>query len=526
MQCAAALAVCAALGACGSAPPPGVIGSVEGFAGVAVADEPSAVLAARDVLAAGGSAADAAVALYFSLAVAMPSTAALGGGGICIIHDGEKKTTEALDFLPRAAPEGKVALPAAVRGMAALQARYGKLRWEQDLAAAETMARFGIPTSRALASELATVVANLAADSEMARIFFRPDGTPLKEGEPLRQELLAGTLTQLRVHGAGEFYNGTLAHALVDGAQSLGAPLTIEALRSVKPEFKPAVEIPLGDQTLYVAPPPAAGGIVLGELVAMLSEAADFGDAQPAELPHLIAEATKRAYIDRASWMQPLGETSADPAELVGEDHARKLMESYDPKQATPVATLGTMSRGPENPWATGFVTADQDGNVVACNVTMNNLFGAARMAPGTGILLAPAPNERGAGYRSLGPAILASGHTGRVYFAGAASGGETGPSALAQVLLRVVLRDQSLADAEAAARFHHNGDPDLVFHERNATEAELSSLTQRGHALEPLEIIGRVGALWCPDSLQSDPKTCQAVADPRGFGLAVVQSE
>jgi gamma-glutamyltranspeptidase / glutathione hydrolase len=526
MQSLAALALCVALGACGSQPKPGVIGSVEGFAGIAVADEPSAVLAARDVLAAGGSAADAAVALYFSLAVAMPSTAALGGGGVCIVHDADKKTTEALDFLPRAAPEGRVALPAAVRGMAALQARYGKLRWEQDLANAETMARFGVPTSEALASELATVVTNLAADPEMARIFFHPDGTPLQKGDPLRQELLAATLAQLRVRGAGDFYNGTLGHALVDGAQALGAPLTIDALRAIKPEFLPAVELPLGDWTLYTSPPPAAGGVVLGELVAMMTEAGDFEGTKPAELPHLIAEATKRAFVDRASWMQSFGDTTADPAELVSEEHAKKLMSSFDPKQATPVEKLGAVERQPENPWATGFVTADKDGNVVACDVTMNALFGAGRMAPGTGILLAPAPNERGAGYRSLGPAIVGSGYNGRIYFAGAASGGETGPSALAQVMLRAVLGGQSLADAEAAPRYHHNGDPDLVFHERDASEAELASLTQRGHALDTLAIIGRVSALWCPNSLQADPKTCQAAADPRGFGLAVVQSE
>jgi gamma-glutamyltranspeptidase/glutathione hydrolase len=328
------------------------------------------------------------------------------------------------------------------------------------------------------------------------------------------------------VKGAGDFYNGVLGHALVDGAQSLGAPLTIDALRAIKPEFKPALEIPLGGETLYVSPPPASGGAVLGELVAMMTEAADYEGANAAERPHLIAEATKRAFVDRAQWMQPFGDTTADPAELVSEEHAKKLMAAYDPKQATPVASLGAIERQPENPWATGFVTADKDGNLVACNVTMNNLFGAGRMAPGTGILLAPAPNERGAGYRSLGPAILANDHNGRVYFGGAASGGETAPSALAQVLLGVVLGEQNLVDAEAAPRFHHNGDPDLVFHEHDATEAELSSLTQRGHALEPLAIIGRVSALWCPKSLQSDAKACQASADPRGFGLAVVQSE
>jgi gamma-glutamyltranspeptidase/glutathione hydrolase len=229
------------LAACEPEKPLGTIGSVTGFAGAAVADEPRAAVVARDVLSAGGSAADAAVALYFALSVTMPSTAALGGGGVCLVHDSEKKTTEVLDFLPRAAPDGRVAVPLAVRGMAALQARYGKLRWEQLLGPAEQMARLGTPTSRALARELATAADSLSQDPEMARIFLRADGTPLQEGDPLRQEMLGSVLTQLRIKGAGEFYTGPLAHTIADAAQSLGAPLTIEALRNAKPEFKPAL---------------------------------------------------------------------------------------------------------------------------------------------------------------------------------------------------------------------------------------------------------------------------------------------
>ena len=511
------------LAACEPEKPPGMIGSVSGFAGAAVADEPRAAVVARDVLSAGGSAADAAVALYFALAVTMPSTAALGGGGVCIVHDADKKTTEVLDFLPRAAPDGRVAVPLAVRGMAALQARYGKLRWEQLLGPAEQMARLGTPISRALARELVTAGARLSQDDEMARIFLHPDGTPLQEGEPLRQELLGGVLTQLRIKGAGEFYTGTLAHTLTDAAQTLGAPLTIEALRNAKPEFKPALEVPFGNHTIYLSQPPAAGGVVFGQLVEMMIDVEDFAGAPESERPHLVAEASERAFVNRTSWMEPDGSSKVDPATLVTEDYAKTLMKGYDKGHATPANPFVAV---PENPWASGFVTADADGNAVACNVTMNNLFGAGRMAPGTGILLAPAPNDRGAGYRALGPVLLANKSTGEFFFAGAASGGETAATALAQVFVRVAEAKQSLADAEAAPRFHHNGSPDLVYTESIDRSQSESSLTQRGHQIQQIDSIGRVNAIWCPKSLQRDSSSCSADADPRAFGLAVIQTD
>src|SRR5262245_18651398 len=138
-----AVLIALAAGACqgGASKDPGVIGSVQGFAGVAVADDPRAVIAARDILVAGGSAADAAVALYFTLAVTLPSSAGLGGGGICLVHAPDSERPYVLDFLPRASADGSIGLPGNVRGMAMLHAEYGRIRWMQLLAPAEDLAR-------------------------------------------------------------------------------------------------------------------------------------------------------------------------------------------------------------------------------------------------------------------------------------------------------------------------------------------------------------------------------------------------
>lgn len=506
--------------------PSGIIGSVEGFAGAVVADEPRAVLVGRDVLSSGGTAADAAVAMYFTLAVTLPSQAGLGGGGVCVVHDPRERKTEALDFLPRAAPGGKVALPGNVRGMAALHARYGALRWEQLLVTPENLARFGTPMSRALAREAATARDLLRRDPELSEIFFKRDGNLLDEGESLRQPNLVGAIATIRTQGAGAFYMGRFAVTLAEAAQSIGAPLTTEALRETLPSFRDTLRLPFGNHELHVAPPPAAGGLVAAEIIGLLTQGRDYGAVGAGERPHLLAEAAKRAFADRTAWMQPDGSTE-NPGAVLAPAHLRQVMESYDPARAVPAAELDPPPAArEENPWATGFLAVDRHGRAVACNVTMNSLFGSGRVAPGTGIILAPAPSPSGPGATALGPMILANAPTGEFYYAAAASGGPTAATAMATVFLGAATLGQPLEAALAAKRIHHNGAPDGVFHEDGVAAEILQGLRQRGHQLGEAGILGRVGAVWCPGGLPPGADTCQAAADPRSSGLAVVLAD
>ena len=512
-----------ALGACGSSEPVvGLSGSVEGFAGAIVADEPRAATIGRDVLSAGGSAADAAVATYFALAVTMPSTAGLGGGGVCLVHDQEAKTVEALDFLPRPAPAGQVAVPANARGMAALHARYGILPWAQLLGSAETLARFGTPASRALSRELANVSEAVLRDPEMARVFANADGTPLIEGQNLIQPELAGTLSRLRRNGAGDLYIGAFARSFAESAQSIGAPLTLEALQATVPNFRAAAELSYGNHILYAPPTPATGGIASAQMIGLIDSEGSFDDDSEAVRAHLVAEASKQVFAMRESWA-----SSPDAAAQLSDEQIAAMEARFDSNRATPASSFGSSFGGTlDNPWSTGFVTADQDGNMVACAVTMNALFGAKRMAPGTGIILAPAGEAGGAGYRSLGPIILANPNNGMSYFAGAASGGETGITALANLFLRIADAEQDLSAAMLQPRVHHNATPDMLFHESGLDVSLQSALQQRGHALSQGAILGRVNVIWCPDSLKNSPETCRAAADPRTFGLAIILDE
>ena len=519
----------AGLTACASDTPPPPTGfgsgSVGGFAGAVAADEPRAVLVARDVLSGGGSAGDAAVAAYFTMAVTLPSNAGLGGGGACLANDAKKKSVDAIVFLPLASPDGQIGLPVNVRGMALLQARHGSMHWAELLAPAGDLALHGTAISRALAREIITAGDKLRADPELARVFVAPDGHLLGEGENLVQPELGSIIGQIATRGAGDLYVGGVAQRLVASAETAGLPLSIETLRNTLPQLGDPLTIEAGNEAVYFTPPPADGGLVAAQILALLTETKDWGDASASERPHLLAEASMRVLGERSHWQQPGGAATSAPADLLAESHLSDLMNSYSSDHTTPAASLNPPPGPPhaENPWAASIVTVDKQGNAVACNFTMNDLFGSGRMLPGTGVILSAAPNQTGQDPFNLGPILATSGGNGAFHFAAAASGGVTAPTAVAQVFLNSLVGQQSLESAVIAGRIHHNGQPDVVFHEPNTDPATLQSLTAQGHALQQAAILGRVQAIWCPRGVANERTGCEAKADPRGDGLAIV---
>ncbi|MBX9633804.1 MAG: gamma-glutamyltransferase, partial [Magnetospirillum sp.] len=274
-RAAMAAVIAAALAGCADSKPVGTIGYVKGFGGLVAADEPRAVLAARDILQSGGTAADAAVALYFTMAVTQPSTASLGGGGVCVVYDKDKKRTEVVEFLaPPSQLSGTVrnpsAVPANVRGFYALHAKYGKFRWEQLLIEPERLARQGTPVSRAFATDIARA-AQLLANDPVARQIFLPGGRPLTEGQSFEQRDLAAMLARLR-RSPGELYLGATARDLIEAVKRAEGSLTAEDLRDLKPNVRDALTVPLGDDVAYFAPPPAVAGGVAAQMTAALTD--------------------------------------------------------------------------------------------------------------------------------------------------------------------------------------------------------------------------------------------------------------
>ncbi|HEY5597697.1 MAG TPA: gamma-glutamyltransferase, partial [Kiloniellales bacterium] len=241
---ALALAMGLALAACAEKPADGIT-PVAGFAGVVAADEPRAVVVGRDVLGLGGSAVDAAVAMYFTMAVTIPSRASLGGGGVCVAFDGAKKQGEAIEFLPRAAASGGI-VPSGMRAMAVLHARHGALRWEQLLAPAETLARFGHAVSRAFAQDLAAEAETIAASPEVSRLFMARSGRLARTGDRVIQPELSAVLGGIRQQGAAYLHGGPFARRLADASSAVGMPLSIEDVRDTLPNLVEAVQVPSG----------------------------------------------------------------------------------------------------------------------------------------------------------------------------------------------------------------------------------------------------------------------------------------
>jgi gamma-glutamyltranspeptidase / glutathione hydrolase len=500
-----------------------------GFLGGLATGEPSATLAGRDALEAGGNAVDAATAIYFNLAVTMPSVAGIGGGGVCVVHDAQSNTTKTLDFLTRTpektgAPAKRPnAIPGNVAGFHALHARYGRLPWAQLVGPAEGLARFGFNVSRALSHDLKKIGDGLLSEPATNNIFSRPVlGGLLDEGDKWLQPSLAKVIGSVRTKGSAALYKAPgaddFAAAVVEGGGFLRAADMI----NYKPTWRNSIEVPMDYITVHFAPPPAAAGAVAAEILAMLLQGNRYIDATRLERPHLFIESIIRAYADRGLWIQADGSSNVDSVELVSKSRINELMSSYradahvaaESLNPAPVKTVDDTS-------ATSFAVMDEDGAAVACALSMNNLFGNGLVAKNTGVLMASLPGV-GRGSASLGPMLAVDQATNNFFFAGAASGGVTAPTALMSVALSNAFNLEELQDAMRAKRMHHSGNPDIVYYEQGYNEDVIQTLIKKGHRVAVTPALGLVNAVGCLQGLTNDLNSCEVATDPRGFGLAV----
>ncbi len=406
------LSGCGSGGMFGPGVPVGQSGYVRGFLGGVASEDPAAGLAAREVLSAGGTATDAAVAAAFVMSVTLPSRVGLGGGGACLVFDQKKNAVEAVLFQPGArasAPAGAdrpAAVPMFGRGLFALYTRLPGRPFEELMAPAEQLARFGTPVSRGLAEDLAAVGAPLLADPGARTVFARPDGGVKRQGDTLVQPLLATTLNQLRLAGVGDMHQGLLARRLEEASRPVGGNLNLDEMRG--PTALPRVGAPQilpgrnGDRVAFL-PLPADGGLAAAAAYQALK------DGQSVEA------AGSRGQSVAAAWRRQGGAAEA-------------LMSAQVPAAGT----------GPL-PASAALAVFDRAGNAVSCAFTMNNMFGTGRVTPGLGMLLAAAPGLGQVQPPLLSAAIAWNPNLEALHMVAAGSGQHAAPLAVAGPLARVV---------------------------------------------------------------------------------------
>lgn len=515
-----ALVLALTIGACSGDNDNLEFGVIEGFTGAVAADEPRAALIGQRILGIGGNAVDAAIAVYYSMAVTIPSRAGLGGGGICLVFANQERDATIIEFLPHPDSSGRF-VPRGIRAMAALHARYGSSRWQNLISPAENLARFGHPVSRAFARDLSRAAGEIRANPELSRLFATAWGAVPQEGDQLVQIELSTVLAGIRSQGAGYFYAGRFARQFAEAASAIGHTLQTEDVRRSVPQFGTPVMVELEWKNLYFSVPPAVDGLVAAELWQLLNGIEDYGAADADERPHLFVEAAARAFADRAAWLTTNDAVPDDLEVVLDEDRQKRIWASYDPSQHTPGFTLRQPAgQRPENADGASFVVGDRWGNAVACSLTMNGLFGSGRVPPGTGILLAARPEGDDDGTRSPSLAILAQAKGGDAHMAVAASGGAASPTALVAVMLDILIDERPLDLAVAAPRLHHGGVPDVVLYEPKMAPTVLDGLRERGHVLRPAEALGRINAFYCVEGLRDSEAGCAARTDPRGWGL------
>jgi gamma-glutamyltranspeptidase/glutathione hydrolase len=512
---------------------------VRGRNGMVVAMESIAADTGVNVLKGGGNAVDAAVAVGFAMMATHPFAGALGGGGYMLIRMADGRTTF-IDFrekapekathdmyldangnLTRDSIEGwrSSGVPGTISGVSIAQSKYGKLSWAEDMKPAVELASKGFPLSYALAESLKTS-RSLAKDEESKRIFLK-GGAYYDVGETLVQPELAATLARISKNGAKEFYEGETAAHFADEMEKHGGLITLSDLKNYSAVERAPLTGQYRNYTVITAPPSSSGGIVLLQMLGMLSgsgyEKGGFGSASAI---HYETEVMRRAYADRNTYVGDSDFIKVPTSGLLDPAYLATRRESILPEKATPTAEVNPgKPAGSEGTETTHFSVVDSEGNAVAVTYTLNGGFGNGITVPGLGFLLnnemddfTTKPGEANlfklvqgeansikAGKRpvsSMVPTILL--RDGKLFMTAGAPGGSRIPTAVLQVILNVVDFGMNVQDAVDAPRFHHQWLPDKLSLERTISPDTVSLLKAWGYDVDysPGVVLAQVAAI------------------------------
>ena len=536
---------------------------VRGKHGVVASRSPLAAQIGADVLRKGGNAVDAAVAVGFALAVTYPSAGNLGGGGFMVIHlaDGRVVVNDHREKAPAKARHDMyldengevvpglstashlaVGVPGTVDGLLKVLARHGTLTRQEAIAPALRLAKEGFPLPADLADQFKRQREAFAPYPASVAKFSKADGAAYEPGDVFRQPDLAATLERIAANGREGFYAGRTAQLVVAEMARGGGLIGADDLSAYRSVWRTPVRGSYRGYEIVSMPPPSSGGILLVQMLNMLEpyDIGALGVGTPATL-HLMIEAERRAYADRAEHLGDSDFYQVPAAMLVDKSYARQRFANFDPAAANKSEHIGAGALWPaESPETTHISALDAAGNAVAYTTTLNLRYGAKIVVAGAGFLLnnemddfsarkntanafglvggeanAIAPGKRM--LSSMTPTIVLK--DGKPLLVTGSPGGSTIITTVLQVLVNFIDHGMALDAAVAAPRVHHQWQPNRVTFEEGAlSPATQSALRDKGH-VNLVQAPFRIGDAHSAMRLGEE---LIGVADPRNAGAAV----
>ncbi len=536
--------------------------------GMVTAAHPQATQVGLAILQAGGNAVDAAVATTLAISVVEPFSAGIGGGGFLLYAPAQSTSITALDFRekaprqatpnlylddqgqvkPRASRDGHgaVAVPGTVAGLAAVHRRYGKQPWKQLVQPAIRLAQRGFPVSDRLHEAIQQRQSMLATNPAAAAIFL-PDGQPPQVGTLLKQPDLGRTLKAIATQPES-FYTGAISQAIVRDMTANSGLIDRVDLQTYRPTWREPICGPFRQYRVCAMPPPSSGGVHLLQLL-NLWQAKPFPDP-PRFAPntlHYMAESMKIAYADRAVHLGDPGFVIVPMTELVSPEYgrwrsraiSRQQARPADQVKAAPLSLLRWLNYQSESTETSHLNVVDRDRNAVSLTFTVNLGFGAGVVAEGTGIVLNNEMDDFAAAPRvpnafelvgskanaiapgkiplsSMSPTIVTE--DGQLRLMLGAPGGSTIITTVYQLLLNTLVYRQTVSEAIAAPRLHHQWQPDQLTLEKDQfASATQQTLQRMGHKLTERSPWGNASLIQVLPN-----RTLTGAADPRGEGTAL----
>lgn len=516
--------------------------------GMVSSAHPLATEAGLDILAAGGNAFDAAVAVAATLGVVEPMMSGIGGYGTIVIYDARKRESWFLncsgripaslnsdvfraptpDYMKNRVSAKSISTPGNVNAWEAMSKRYGKLKWKQLFDPAIRAAEEGFVidewNARFITSEFASF-------PDHAKAIYGRRGEPLRSGDSLVQKDLARSLRLIAERGARVVHGGEIGRAIDAEMRQAGSFLTLEDLRRNRAEWYKPISINYRGHQVITASPPANAFDMLVRLGMMSRFPARSAEHNSVAYLHRFAEVTKHGFWVRLRYAADPEIESPPLHELLSEKYWADEAAKIDPRRAKPFAPPAQVTRQGDH--TTHFVVADRWGNVVSATQTLGGAFGSRVMARGTGIWLNNSlaystfepkgnPMDAFAGRHKLSgdcPTLIT--RDGKLWIAIGTPGGHTIGQTVAQMIINLIDFRMDVQQAITAGRISF-AEPDALAVEESIPESARRELAAMGHNIRVARGLGNAHGLTIEYDKRGHAVRFTGGADPRGEGLAM----